>query len=99
MLMDNCLFHFLHHRLSGRRISAVWAGVGKIDGLAFRADFLYLTSLYAAVRAEAAVKMCAAVFTDVQEHSIALPAALLYSCISVKTAAHTLTVASARTAA
>ena len=86
MLMDNCLFHFLHHRLSGRRISAVWAGVGKIDGLAFRADLLYLTSLYAAVRAEAAVKMCAAVFTDIQEHSRATGRAMLFTVIDLRTA-------------
>ena len=83
MLMDNCLFHFLHHRLSGRRISAVWAGVGKIDGLAFRADLLYLTSLYAAVRAEATVKVCAAVFTDMQEYSRAAGRAMLFTIIDL----------------
>jgi len=83
MLMDDSLLNLLHHRLPGRRISAVWAGIGEIDGLAFRADFLYLTSLYAAVRAEAAVKMCAAVFTDIQEHSRAAGRAMLFTVIDL----------------
>ena len=86
MLMDDSLLNLLHHRLPGRRIPAVRAGVGEIDGLAFRADFLYLTSLYAAVRAESAVKLTAAVFTDMKEHSRAAGRAMLFTVIDLRTA-------------
>ena len=83
MLMDDSLLSLLYHRLPGRRIPAVRAGVGEIDGLAFRADLLYLTSLYAAVRAEATVKVCAAVFTDMQEYSRAAGRAMLFTIIDL----------------
>ena len=69
MLMDNSLLHFLHYRLPGWCVSAIWTGIGKINGLTLRTDFFGLSGFYTTVRAEAAVKVSAAVFTDMQKHS------------------------------
>ena len=66
--MNDSLLNLLHRRLPGRRVTAVRAGIGEINTLAFRADLLRLTSLYTTVRAEPTVKMRPAVFTNMLEH-------------------------------
>ena len=83
MLMDNGLLNLLNHRFSRRSISAVRAGIGEIDGLTIRADLLCLPGLYSTVRAESAVKLIAAVFTDIQEHSRAAGRAMLFTVIDL----------------
>lgn len=83
MLMDNRLLHFLYYRLAGWGIATVRAGVGEINGLAVRTDLFYLSGFYATVRTEAAVKLSAAVLTDMQKHSRAAGRAMLYTVFNL----------------
>ena len=78
MLMDYRLFHLLHYRLSGGRISAVRTGVREIDCITVGADFLCLPGFNTVVRAKTTVKVIAAVFADMQEYSRAARGAMLY---------------------
>ena len=77
MLMDYRLFHLLHYRLSGGRISAVRTGVREIDCITVGTYLLRLSSFNTAVRAKSAVKVIAAVFTDMQEYSRAARGTML----------------------
>ena len=83
MFMDNGLLNLLYHRLPGRSVPAVRAGIGEIDSLTFGADLLCLSGFYAAIRAESAVKLVSAVFTDMQEHSRAAGRAMLFTVIDL----------------
>ena len=58
------VYDLLNNWLSCGRISAVGAGIGKVNCMAFRANFPGCAGFYATVRAESAVKLCTAVFTD-----------------------------------
>ena len=77
MFMDNRLLYLLHYRFPGRSVSAVGAGVGKIDSIAVGADSLCLPGFNTAVRAKTTVKVIAAVFADMQEYSRAARGTML----------------------
>lgn len=85
MLMD----YFLHNRLSGRCVSAIWTGICKIDSIAFRTDFLFLPGFHSAVRAEAAVKLISAVFADMKKNIRSAGGAILCRVIDLRSAEFT----------